>query len=228
MVVLGYDDTLQVTMDDMVHHTKAVSRGTKNAFVIGDMPFLSYHITVEDAIRNAGRLVREGGAKAVKLEGGAEVVDKITGIVAAKIPVVGHLGLTPQSVNILGGFKVQGKSLEQAQNMIDDAIALEKAGVCAIVLECIPAGLAKIISEKVSVPTIGIGAGADCDGQVLVIHDILGMYDKFTPKFVKRYGEVGESYREVIRKYISEVETEAFPETKHTFSINDDLLKKLY
>lgn len=228
MVVLGYENTLQVTMDDMVHHTKAVVRGTKNAFVIGDMPFLSYHISVEESIRNAGRLIREAGANAVKLEGGQEVIDKIRGIVDAKIPVVGHLGLTPQSVNILGGFKVQGKNIDQAQKIIDDAIALEEAGVCAIVLECIPAGLAKIISEKLTIPTIGIGAGADCDGQVLVIHDILGMYDNFVPKFVKKYGEVGDSYRKAIRDYISEVESKAFPETKHTFSINDDVLKKLY
>jgi len=228
MVVLGYENTLQVTMDDMVHHTKAVVRGTKNAFVIGDMPFLSYHISVEEAIRNAGRLIREAGASAVKLEGGREVIDKIKGIIDAKIPVVGHLGLTPQSVNILGGFKVQGKNVDQAQKIIDDAIALEEAGVCAIVIECIPAELAKIISEKLTIPTIGIGAGVDCDGQVLVIHDILGMYDNFVPKFVKKYGEVGDSYRKAIGNYISEVESKAFPEIKHTFSINDDVLKKLY
>lgn len=228
MVVLGYEDTLQVTMDDMLHHTKAVVRGTKNAFVIGDMPFLSYHISVEEAVRNAGRFVKEAGANAVKLEGGQEMLPQIKGILAAKIPVVGHLGLTPQSVNVFGGFKVQGKDTEAAQALIDDALALEAAGVSAIVLECIPTQLAKIISEKLTIPTIGIGAGHVCDGQVLVINDIVGLYDSFTPKFVKSYGHVGQEMKKAINTYIEEVKNVQFPEEKHGFKIDDALLEKLY
>lgn len=228
MVVLGYEDTLQVTMDDMLHHTKAVVRGRKNAFVIGDMPFLSYQISVEEAVRNAGRFIKEAGANAVKLEGGQEMLAQIKGILAAKIPVVGHLGLTPQSVNVLGGFKVQGKDTEAAQKLIDDALALEAAGVCAIVLECIPTQLAKIISEKLTIPTIGIGAGHVCDGQVLVINDIVGLYDSFTPKFVKSYGHVGQEMKKAINTYIEEVKNVQFPEEKHGFKIDDALLEKLY
>ncbi|MBN2897137.1 MAG: 3-methyl-2-oxobutanoate hydroxymethyltransferase [Clostridia bacterium] len=228
MVVLGYEDTLQVTMADMLHHTKAVKRGVKNAFVIGDMPFLSYHISVEEAVRNAGRFVKEAGANAVKLEGGQEVLPQIEGILAAKIPVVGHLGLTPQSVNVFGGFKVQGKDTAQAKQLIEDALALEAAGVCAIVLECVPAKLAKLISEKLEIPTIGIGAGVDCDGQVLVINDIVGAYDELSPKFVKTYGHVGIEMKKAINTYIEEVRTEQFPEEKHSFKIDEALLDKLY
>ena len=228
MVVLGYEDTLQVTMEDMLHHTKAVTRGVTNAFVIGDMPFLSYHITVEEAVRNAGCFIKEAGANAVKLEGGQEVLPQIKGILAAKIPVVGHLGLTPQSVNVFGGFKVQGKDAAQAQQLIEDALALESAGVCMIVLECVPAKLAKIISEKLTIPTIGIGAGVDCDGQVLVINDIVGAYEELSPKFVKTYGEVGAEMKKAINHYIEDVKKAQFPEEKHGFKIDEALLDKLY
>ncbi len=228
MTMLGYDTTLEVTMDDMIHHTKAVTRGTKTALVIGDMPFLSYHVSVEDTIRNAGRFIKEAGAHAVKLEGGIEMVEKVKALVAAKIPVVGHIGLTPQSVNMFGGFKVQGKSAEAAQAIIDDARALEAAGVFAIVLECVPSPLAKKITEVIGVPTIGIGAGKDCDGQVLVIQDVLGMYKGLTPKFVKRYKETGDDIIEATKTYIEEINNGSFPEEKHTFGMKEDVLEKLY
>lgn len=228
MTMLGYETTLEVTMDDMIHHTKAVSRGAKNALVIGDMPFLSYHVSVEDTIRNAGRFIKEAGAHAVKLEGGVEMVEKIKALVAAKIPVIGHIGLTPQSVNMFGGFKVQGKSAEQAQAIIDDARALEAAGVFAIVLECVPAALAKKITETLSIPTIGIGAGKDCDGQVLVIQDVLGMYKGLTPKFVKRYKETGDDIIEATQMYIEEINEGTFPSEEHTFGIKEEVLEKLY
>ena len=228
MVMLGYDTTLKVTMEDMIHHTKAVVRGAKNALVIGDMPFLSYHVSVEDTIINAGRFIKEAGAHAVKLEGGREVVDKIEALVRVQIPVIGHLGLTPQSVNMFGGFKVQGKSLEDAQKILDDAKLLEAAGVCAIVLECVPEPLAKLITESISVPTIGIGAGGVCDGQVLVIQDVLGMYKDLQPKFVKKYKDLGQGTVEGISEYIKEVKSGAFPEEKHTFKMKDEILEKLY
>lgn len=228
MTMLGYETTLEVTMDDMIHHTKAVSRGTSNALIIGDMPFLSYHISIEDTIRNAGRFIKEGGAHAVKLEGGAEMVEKIKALVSAKIPVVGHLGLTPQSVNMFGGFKVQGKSEAQAQQIIDDARVLEEAGVFAIVLECVPDQLAKLISEKITIPTIGIGAGNACDGQVLVIQDVLGMYEGLQPKFVKRYSETGDAIKEATASYIDEVKSGVFPDERHIFGMKDDVLGKLY
>lgn len=228
MVMLGYETTLEVTMDDMIHHTKAVSRGTKNALVIGDMPFMSYHVSIEDTLRNAGRFIKEAGAQAVKLEGGIEMVDKIKALVAAKIPVMGHLGLTPQSVNMFGGFKVQGKSAEQAQAILDDARALEAAGVFSIVLECVPDKLAKLITESISIPTIGIGAGNTCDGQVLVIQDVLGMYKGLQPKFVKRYKETGDDIIEGVQSYIKEVKSGAFPDESHIFGMKDDILDKLY
>lgn len=228
MVILGYTTTLEVTMEDMLHHTKAVSRGVKSALVIGDMPFLSYHISIEDTIRNAGRFIKEAGAHAVKLEGGVEVADKVKALVAAQIPVVGHIGLTPQSVNMMGGFKVQGKSTEQAQKLIEDALALEEAGVFGIVLECIPEQLAKIISEKLTIPTIGIGAGKYCDGQVLVIQDVLGMYQELQPKFAKKYKETGKDIIEATQKYIKEIQDGIFPAKEHTFSIKDEVLEKLY
>lgn len=228
MVMLGYENTLQVTVDDMVHHCKAVTRGAKRAMVIGDMPFLSYHISVEDTIRNAGRLVQEGGAHAVKLEGGREVVDKIKAIVDAQIPVIGHLGLTPQSINIFGGFKVQGKNEEQAQKIVEDALLLQEAGVFAIVLECVPEKLAKLISEKLKVPTIGIGAGKYCDGQVLVTQDMLGMYTDFVPKFVKQYSNLCDSIKESTKRYIEEIKEGQFPAKEHTFKIDDEVLEKLY
>lgn len=228
MVMLGYEDTLSVTMDDMLHHTKAVARGVKNAFVIGDMPFMSYHISVEESVRNAGRFIKEAGADAIKLEGGSDVIDKVRAIVKAQIPVVGHLGLTPQSVNMFGGFKVQGKSEAQAKKLIEEALLLEEAGCCAVVLECVPEKLAKIVSEKLSIPTIGIGAGKYCDGQVLVIQDMLGMYSDFVPKFVKKFADVGTSMKAAVAEYKKEVQDMTFPEEKHTFKIKDEVLEKLY
>lgn len=228
MVILGYETTLEVTMDDMIHHTKAVSRGAKSSLIIGDMPFLSYHISIEDTIKNAGRFIKEAGAHAVKLEGGIEVVDKVKALVNAQIPVIGHLGLTPQSVNMMGGFKVQGKSEKQAQKIIDDAVALEEAGAFGIVLECIPEKLAKIISERVSIPTIGIGAGKYCDGQVLVVQDILGMYQELQPKFAKKYKETGKDIIEATEMYINEIQEGIFPSKEHTFSIKEEVLEKLY
>ncbi len=228
MTMLGYEDTLSVTMEDMIHHTKAVVRGTKNAMVVADMPFLSYHISVEDAIRNAGRLIKEAGAHAIKLEGGFQIKDKIEGIINAQIPVMGHLGLTPQSVNAFGGFKVQGKSESQAQKLIEEAKLLEGLGCFAIVLECIPAKLAKIISESVSIPTIGIGAGADCDGQVLVIQDLLGMYTELTPKFVKQYAVLNGIIENAVKSYCDEVKDSVFPSEEHTFKIDESVLEKLY
>ncbi|MBP8820091.1 MAG: 3-methyl-2-oxobutanoate hydroxymethyltransferase [Syntrophomonadaceae bacterium] len=227
-VVLGYENTLAVTMNDMVHHTRAVVRGTKNAMVVGDMPFLSYHITTEEAVRNAGRLIQEGGAQAVKLEGGVERVDTVKAILDAQIPVMGHIGLTPQSVNQFGGFKVQGKDLETARKLLRDAQALDKAGVFSIVLECVPSALAKKITEEVSVPTIGIGAGPDCDGQVLVINDMLGMYSGHVPKFVKKYVDLQPLIIEALKSYKKEVEEGSFPGPEHGFTISDDVLDKLY
>jgi 3-methyl-2-oxobutanoate hydroxymethyltransferase len=228
MVMLGYENTLSVTLDDMIHHTKAVVRGTENAFVVLDMPFMTYHTTVEDAIRNAGRAIQESGAQAVKLEGGFHVKDKIKGIIDAQIPVLGHLGLTPQSVNAFGGFKVQGKDEGVAKKIIEEAKLLEELGVFAIVLEAIPEKLAKIISESLTIPTIGIGAGRYTDGQVLVIQDMLGMYPDFTPKFVKKYAELGIQIKEAVIKYNEEINTGVFPEEKHGFKIDDDVLEKLY
>ncbi|MDD5953539.1 MAG: 3-methyl-2-oxobutanoate hydroxymethyltransferase [Oscillospiraceae bacterium] len=228
MVMLGYDNTLSVTMEDMIHHTAAVARGAKNALVVADMPFLSYQISVEKAVRNAGRLIQEGHAEAVKLEGGSTVVPQVRAIVNASIPVMGHLGLTPQSVNAFGGYKVQGKTQEAAQKLLDDARALEEAGAFAIVLECVPAKLAQKVSKAISIPTIGIGAGAGCDGQVLVYQDMMGMFSDFTPKFVKRFGEIGQAMQSAVRDYVLAVEAGRFPSEEHTFSIDDDVLEKLY
>ncbi len=227
MVMLGYENTLKVTMDDMIHHTKAVARGTQNALLIGDMPFLSYHVSVEEAVRNAGRFVQEGGAQAVKLEGGLSVVDKIRAIIKAQIPVLGHLGLTPQSVNAMGGFKLQGKDVETARQMIDDALLLQDAGVFGIVLECVPDGLARIITEKLDIPTIGIGAGVQCDGQVLVIQDLLGMFRKMRPKFVKTFMPGGDTTVSAVKAYIEEVRNGSFPAQEHTFHMDEELLAKL-
>lgn len=227
MVMLGYENTLKVTMDDMIHHTKAVARGTSNAFLIGDMPFLSYHIGTEEAVRNAGRFVQEGGAQAVKLEGGQSVIDKIRAIIKTQIPVLGHLGLTPQSVNAMGGFKLQGKDLETARQIIDDALLLQDAGVFGIVLECVPDGLARIITEKLDIPTIGIGAGAQCDGQVLVIQDLLGMFSQMKPRFVKTYISGGDATVSAVQQYIDEVRSGAFPAKEHTFHMDEELLAKL-
>lgn len=228
MVCLGYKDTLSVTMEDMIHHTKAVSRGTENALVVGDMPFMSYQTSVYDAVVNAGRLIKEGSADAVKLEGGADVIEQIQAIVKAQIPVMGHIGLTPQSINMFGGFKVQGKSAEKAAKLIEDAKKLEKAGVFAIVLECIPAKLAKIISEEVKIPTIGIGAGPNCDGQILVYQDMLNMFSDLKPKFVKTFANVGELMQKGIKDYINEVQSNTFPTEEHSFKISEETLNKLY
>ena len=228
MVCLGYEDTLSVTMEDMIHHTKAVSRGVKNTLVVADMPFMSYQTSVYDAVINAGRLIKEGRAHVVKLEGGVEVCDKIEAIVKASIPVMAHIGLTPQSVNAFGGFKVQGKDKEAARNLIEAALAVEKAGAFAVVLECVPAKLAAIITEKLSIPTIGIGAGAQCDGQILVYQDMLGMYSDFTPKFVKKYENLGKKMNVAFKKYIEEVKDGIFPGEEHSFKINDEVIEKLY
>lgn len=228
MVCLGYKDTLSVTMEDMIHHTKAVSRGVKNGLVIADMPFMSYQTSIYDAVVNAGRLIKEGNAEAVKLEGGATVVSQIKAIVQAQIPVMGHIGLTPQSVNMFGGFKVQGKTEELAKSIIEDARLLEEAGVFSIVLEGIPEKLAEIISKEVSVPTIGIGAGVNCDGQVLVYQDMLGMFTDLVPKFVKKFANVGDIMREGFSSYIKEVQEGTFPGKEHSFKMDDDVLNKLY
>ena len=227
MVMLGYEDTLSVTMEDMIHHTKAVTRGVKNAFVIADMPFMSYEVSEEEALKNAGRLIKEGMANAVKLEGGVEVVGQIKKIVSASIPVVAHIGMTPQSVNAFGGFKVQGKSKEAAKKIIEDAKAVEAAGACMIVLECVPREIAKIITDIVSVPTIGIGAGKDCDGQVLVYQDMLGMFSDFVPKFVKQYRKIGDIMKEAFKEYIDEVQNGVFPKDNNTFKMNEEILKEL-
>ena len=227
-VVLGYEDTVSVTMEDMIHHGAAVARGAKNALVVVDMPFMSYEVTVEEAVRNAGRLMKEGRAGAVKLEGGVRVAEQIRAIVKAGIPVMGHIGLTPQSINVFGGFKVQGKSEEAARALLADAKAVEEAGAFAVVIEAVPAALAQMITDAVSSPTIGIGAGAGCDGQILVYQDMLGMFSDFTPKFVKRYANAGEVMREAFANYAAEVASGAFPAEEHTYKIKDDVLEKLY
>ena len=228
MVMLGYEDTISVTMEDMIHHTAAVTRGAKNALVVGDMPFMSYQTSVYDAVVNAGRLMKEGRCQAVKLEGGASVCPQIKAITEASIPVVAHIGLTPQSVNAFGGFKVQGKSEADARRLIEEAKAVEAAGAFAIVLECIPAKLAKLITESVSIPTIGIGAGADCDGQVLVYQDMLALFSDFKPKFVKHFANAGEVMKPGFTEYIQEVKEGTFPAAEHTFKIADDIINKLY
>ena len=227
MVCLGYKDTLSVTMEDMIHHTKAASRGTKNALLVSDMPFMSYQTSSYDAVKNAGRLVKEGYAEAVKLEGGASVASQVEAIVKAQIPVMGHIGLTPQSVNLFGGFKVQGCQLESAQKLIDDAKRLEAAGAFSIVLECIPHALAELITTSISVPTIGIGAGSGCDGQILVYHDILGLFSDFRPKFVKVFAETGKIIEQAIRKFTDEVRNGSFPDIDHSFSMDPEIIKKL-
>ena len=227
-VVLGYEDTVSVTMEDMIHHGAAVARGAKNALVVVDMPFMSYEVTVEEAVRNAGRLMKEGRAGAVKLEGGVRVAEQIRAIVKAGIPVMGHIGLTPQSINVFGGFKVQGKSEEAARALLADAKAVEEAGAFAVVIEAVPVALAQMITDAVSIPTIGIGAGAGCDGQILVYQDMLGMFSDFTPKFVKRYANVGEVMREAFANYAAEVASGAFPTEEHTYKIKDEVLEKLY
>lgn len=224
MVVLGYQDTLSVTMEEMIHHAKAVVRGSKRSFVIVDMPFLTYQINKEEALRNAGRIIQETGAQGVKLEGGEEIIDAVRLIIGAGIPVVGHLGLTPQSAGQLGGFKVQGKDPATARKMIEDAVLLEEAGSFLLVLECVPWQLAKEITKKLTIPVIGIGAGKYCDGQVLVYHDVMGLYTGKRPKFVKQYASARDEMLKGVGDYISEVRQGSFPEEKHTFSISQEVL----
>jgi len=229
MVVLGYPDTLQVTVDDMLHHTRAAARGAQRALVVGDMPYLSYHISIEESVRNAGRFVR-AGAHAVKIEGGKpQRLETVEAILDAEIPVMGHIGLTPQSVNALGGFKLQGKAADDARRLVDEALALEQAGCFSLVLEMVPAELAAIITERLSIPTIGIGAGPHCDGQVLVFHDLLGLYDGHTPRFVRQYARVGETMQSAIGQYLADVREGRFPTDAESFhSSSADELRKLY
>jgi 3-methyl-2-oxobutanoate hydroxymethyltransferase len=231
MVMLGYDNTLPVTMEEMIHHCRAVSRGAKAALLIGDMPFLSYQVSVEEAVRNAGRFLQQGGMDAVKLEGGRERLDAVRAIVSVGIPVMGHLGLTPQSVHQLGGFRPQGKTASSAQRLLEDALMLEEAGCFSLVLESIPARLAELVSKRLSIPTIGIGAGAGCDGQVLVTHDLLGLFDRFTPKFVKKYANLYSEMQKAFNEYITDVKSGSFPAQEHTVEMPDDewnsLLKEL-
>ena len=227
-VILGYKDTLSVTMEDMIHHGAAVSRGIQNALLVIDMPFMSYQTSVYDAVINAGRLVKEAGANAVKLEGGESVCPQIKAIVEAGIPVVAHLGLTPQSVNVLGGFKAQGKDEKTARKLTLDARAVEAAGAFALVLECVPSKLAKLITQSLSIPTIGIGSGNVCDGQVLVSMDMLGVFASVSPKFVKRYASLGELMKEAFSTYHREVQSGTFPSSEHEFAISDELIERLY
>ncbi len=227
MVVLGYESTIPVTMEEMLHHTKAVVRGTKNALVVGDMPFMTYHISVEEALRNAGRFIQEAGCQAVKLEGGVTVAEKVRRIVQCGIPVMGHIGLTPQSINQLGGYRVQGRSPEAAARLLQDAQALEDAGAFSIVLETVPAPLATLISQKLSIPTIGIGAGAGCDGQVQVVNDILGSFADFVPKHAKQYAKLTDIIRKAITEYFSEVKTGAFPTDKQSSTMDESVLAEI-
>jgi len=227
MVVLGYDGTVPVTVEDIIHHAKPVVKGAPNTHIVADMPFMSYQVSVEDAIRNAGRLIKESGADSVKLEGGLDYAPTVKAIVKAGISVMGHIGLTPQTAGSLGGFKVQGKDAKAAQSLIDSAVALEDAGAFAIVLECIPAPLAKIISQKLDIPTIGIGAGVHCDGQVLVTQDMLGLFDRFVPKFVKQYAQIGQLELEAFNKYAEEVASGVFPDDAHSFTMKEEVIKQL-
>ena len=227
MVMLGYPDTLSVTVDDMVRHCAAVARGAQKALVVCDMPYMSYHVSVEDTVRNAARLMIEGRAQAVKLEGGAEFAAEVRALTRASIPVMGHLGLTPQSVNAFGGFKVQGKTMAAAQKLLDDARALQDAGAFALVLECVPAPLAERVTQALAIPVIGIGAGAGCDGQVLVWQDMTGMTLSHLPRFVKRFGEVGASLRSAVEAYAREVRAGAFPTDDHGYPLPEGMEKTL-
>jgi 3-methyl-2-oxobutanoate hydroxymethyltransferase len=221
MVVLGYDTTVPVTMDEMLHHVKAVVRGTRKTHVVADMPFMSYQAGLQDALRNAGRMLKEGGAQSVKLEGGQRVAETVRLLVTSGIPVMGHIGLTPQSVNQFGGYKVQGKTPAAAVKLVNDAVALEDAGAYGMVLESVPAQLAQTITDKVGIPTIGIGAGPHCDGQVQVFHDILGLFTGFVPKHAKRYAEVGDAIKEAVSRYVTEVQDSAFPTEKESFFVDE-------
>lgn len=227
MVILGYDTTLPVTLDDMIHHARAVVRGSQRAFVTVDMPFLTYQVSVEEAVRNAGRLIQETGAQAVKLEGGQEVIPAIKAIVGVGIPVMGHLGLTPQAVHQLGGFKVQGKDEESAKKIIADAQLVEEAGAFSLVLESVPQQLAEIVTRRLRIPTIGIGAGPGCDGQVLVTHDMLGMFERFVPKFVKRYANLYDEMKKAVTQFAEDVRNGSFPKGEHSFNISEELTRRL-
>ncbi|MCA9896671.1 MAG: 3-methyl-2-oxobutanoate hydroxymethyltransferase [Ardenticatenaceae bacterium] len=221
MVMLGYPGTTQVTMDEMLHHCKAVARGTSNAFLVGDMPFMSYQPDVAEAVRNAGRFLKEAGMDCVKVEGGREIADTVRAIVRAGIPVMGHIGLTPQTVSQLGGFRIQGKTAVAAQSLLEDALALQEAGCFAMVLEAIPATVATQISQRLAIPTIGIGAGVGCDGQVLVYHDMLGLYDRLQPRFVKEFGQIGKAITTAVQTYTEEVRSRQFPAEEHTYPMNE-------
>jgi len=227
MVVLGYENTLPVTMDDMIHHCKAVARGARYAMLIGDMPFMSYQASVDEAVRNAGRFLQEGGMDAVKLEGGRERLQAVSAIISAGIPVMGHLGLTPQSVHQMGGFRAQGKTAQAAKNLLDDAVALHEAGCFALVLETIPARLARLVSERIEIPTIGIGAGVGCDGQVLVTHDLCGLFDRFTPRFVKKYADLNGEMSRAFETYKSDVQSLAFPGDEHSIEMPEEQWQEL-
>jgi len=227
MVALGYESTIPVTMEEMIHHTKAVVRGSKQALVIGDMPFMSYHVSTEEALRNAARFIQEGGTQAVKLEGGHSVAQTVKRIVECGIPVMGHIGLTPQSIHQLGGFKAQGKTPEAAQRLLQDALALETAGAFAIVLESVPYALARIITRKIAVPTIGIGAGPHCDGQVQVLSDLLGLYTEFVPRHAKQYAKLSQAVKEAVSQYLKEVKEGSFPTTEHSYKIDESVLAEL-
>ncbi len=222
MVVLGYETTLQVTMEDMLHHCKAVSRGAKNALLVGDLPFMTYQVSVEDAVRNSGRMLQEAGMHAVKLEGGRERAETVKAIISAGIPVMGHLGLTPQSVNQFGGFAVQANTAAAAKRLLDDALILQDSGCFSLVLESIPARLAELVSNRLSIPTIGIGAGVGCDGQVLVTPDMIGLFSRFTPRFVKKYTNFHDGMVDAFSAYISEVQSGVFPGTEHTYEMSDE------
>jgi 3-methyl-2-oxobutanoate hydroxymethyltransferase len=227
MVALGYESTIPVTMEEMIHHTKAVVRGTKQALVIGDMPFMSYHISTAEALRNAARFIQEGGAQAVKLEGGHTVAEPVKRMVECGIPVMGHIGLTPQSIHQLGGFKAQGKTPEAAQRLLQDALALEAAGAFAIVLESVPYALARIITKKLAVPTIGIGAGPHCDGQVQVLSDLLGLYTEFVPRHAKQYAKLSQVIKEAVSQYLKEVKAGSFPTFENSYKIDESVLAEL-
>jgi 3-methyl-2-oxobutanoate hydroxymethyltransferase len=227
MVVLGRENTVSVTMDEMLHHCKAVARGAKYPLLVGDMPFLSYQVDVKEAIRNAGQFLKEGGMDAIKLEGGRDMAPTVEAIVNAGIPVMGHIGLTPQSISKLGGYRVQGKDVATARALIDDALALEDAGAFSLILEAIPSPVAKLITERVTIPTIGIGAGPDCDGQVLVIHDLIGLFDRFVPKFVKQYASIRSDIVEALKAYRDEVIAGTFPGPEHGYSMSDEALQAL-
>jgi 3-methyl-2-oxobutanoate hydroxymethyltransferase len=227
MTVLGHENTLPVTMDEMLHHTRAVARGAKHCLILGDMPFMSYNTSEREAIHNAGRFMKEAGADAVKLEGGASVKETVRAIVRGGIPVMGHIGLTPQTISMLGGFKVQGKDAQAAQKIIDDALALQDAGAFSVLLEAVPAPIAKMVTERLTVPTIGIGAGVHCDGQVLVVHDMLGLFDRFTPKFAKKYVNLSEVILKALDAYKEEVIKGEFPTDQHSFHIDEKELDKI-